>query len=674
MNVNLKMRVNIDYDYTSLLTLNLKDEKSNLFRDATNRNGDFCENLKRMLNQASNFYKLSVEDLLKETKEIEISTSIFLDYLRTGMTSKTGIICTKGFRDILTFMGYKESPFEFRLDYPEPYVTRELTKEVSERIDSDGKIVLELNEDEVKKVVNELISENVEAIAVCLLWSVRNNAHETKIGDIIRKNSNLEYSLSHQVYPYLDENWRTLFTSIDASLKGKIKELLSSLDNYIQISGYKGTIKYLDYHGEFNEIENALNNTASMITASPLAIRAAKEYMDSSEDNGVLLVDYKGIDSDMGSIISEHKFDIKNTTIVDVSNINASGEAVATVDEYGLFKLKQKSHDENKAELSGPSVNEANIVLGYLKNENVVNNQKIYRIKEPGQAIEEEVCKKTGETIENAAMSMYLVSCFSIINKIKSIAIAQGLETSKLTIFGGYEAFGLYAGRILDELSASEVVLPALGGIFADNDGKSSGLSRKISKEFMVNSKKYSLEDLKKELEKIYVEANNYLDEKNVDVKYRKYEYMVTVKYPNQTFELAIPFEKMEDQKDFEELVQDFHKKHLQLYYVNSPEEAVEFTTWSLLASGGKGNEADSEVASKQTGYRDVESDERRSIFFEDKYVDVNVYSADRFKSGDSVKGLCMVESELFPILVYPQQRLTMTAGGYLQLKKITNE
>ena len=99
-----------------------------------------------------------------------------------GKTARTALLCTAGFPDVLVRReGGSMHPYDFSRPYPEPYVPRRLTFEVPERIDSEGEVVDPLDEEAARRASSRALRERgVEAVAVCLLWSIANPAHERR--------------------------------------------------------------------------------------------------------------------------------------------------------------------------------------------------------------------------------------------------------------------------------------------------------------------------------------------------------------------------------------------------------------------------------------------------------------------------------------------------------------
>ena len=141
---------------------------------------------------------LGLRDLLEQTEVVIYATTRSTNAIITGSTARTALITTRGFPDTLVFReGGKLRPFDFRQPYPEPYIPRRLTFEVPERMSSEGEAVMPLAEADVVGVLRELERIGVEAVAVSLLWSIANPAHEELIGSLIeRELPGIPYTLS----------------------------------------------------------------------------------------------------------------------------------------------------------------------------------------------------------------------------------------------------------------------------------------------------------------------------------------------------------------------------------------------------------------------------------------------------------------------------------------------
>src|SRR5262249_14923273 len=149
----------------------------------------------------------------------------------TGSTARTAFLTTEGHPDTLVLReGGKLNPFDFRHSYPGPYVPRRLTFEVRERIDSEGRIAVALDEHALAATLARVRELGVEAVAVCLLWSIVNPVHEERVGEMVADQlPGVPFTLSHRLNPIIREYRRASSTAIDASLKPLMQSHLDGM-------------------------------------------------------------------------------------------------------------------------------------------------------------------------------------------------------------------------------------------------------------------------------------------------------------------------------------------------------------------------------------------------------------------------------------------------------------
>src|SRR5581483_3010116 len=157
----------------------------------------------RGLEQIAGHYRVSLRSLLAETDSIVLGTTVVTNTMLEYRGVTTGLITTKGFRDVLELRrGYKESLFDIRLPPPHPIVPRERRLGVTERIDYAGRIVIPLDERQVYQSAEQLRRLGAESVAVCLLFSFVNPVHERRVRDIVREVApDMFVTLSSDVLP-----------------------------------------------------------------------------------------------------------------------------------------------------------------------------------------------------------------------------------------------------------------------------------------------------------------------------------------------------------------------------------------------------------------------------------------------------------------------------------------
>ncbi|WP_230492677.1 hydantoinase/oxoprolinase N-terminal domain-containing protein [Martelella alba] len=159
------------------------------------------------LGVAAQALRTDLGNLLAGSRLLTYGTTRSTNAIVTGNTAKTALLLTEGFPDILVLReGGRANAHDFSRDYPQPYIPRNRTFEVPERILADGTIAHPLDEDAVRDVLRKLGEAEYEAIAVCLLWSVSNPVHERRIGELVEEIlPGMSYTLSSTLLPIIRE-------------------------------------------------------------------------------------------------------------------------------------------------------------------------------------------------------------------------------------------------------------------------------------------------------------------------------------------------------------------------------------------------------------------------------------------------------------------------------------
>jgi N-methylhydantoinase A len=164
---------------------------------------------------------LSAKDLLAHTDLFIYGTTRATNAIVTRNIAKTALITTAGFEDVLVFKeGGKQDGYDFTKQYPDPYIPRRYTFGVQERVNSEGEVVHELDEEQLRQTAAQIRNGGFEAVAIALLWSIVNPAHELRVAEVLGDVApGVPVTMSHQIAPIIREYRRTSASAIDASLK-----------------------------------------------------------------------------------------------------------------------------------------------------------------------------------------------------------------------------------------------------------------------------------------------------------------------------------------------------------------------------------------------------------------------------------------------------------------------
>src|ERR1043166_1411596 len=238
---------------------------------------DFAQGAVNAVDDAARNLAMSgADEVLGRTKLFFHACTIGENTLITQAGAKTGLITTKGFADTLLMMRGRitdgltdeEATHLSAMDKPAPFVPRRFIEEVVERIDYKGEVIMALDAADAEAALNKLVAKGIQSVAICLLWSVSNDAHEKLIADVLnRKYPALFFTLSHEVAPFVGEYERTATTVFNAYIGPKISAYLTNLGGQLKSKGLKRDPLIMQAYGGVLGMEatckNAVGTTES---------------------------------------------------------------------------------------------------------------------------------------------------------------------------------------------------------------------------------------------------------------------------------------------------------------------------------------------------------------------------------------------------------------------------
>ena len=281
-------------------------------------------------------------------------TTHAINAIITGRTAKTALLVTRGHPDIMVFReGGRTEPFNHAVAFPKPFIPRSLTFEVDERILSDGSVHTVLDEVAARGLIGELRDAQVEAVAVCLLWSTINPAHEIRLAALLAEYlPSVPVSLSHVVNPTLREFRRASATAIDASLKPIMSRYMGGLNDRLRQAGYAGEVMVLTSSGGMMAGEDVAHHPIRVINSGPSMAPIAGRHYAKLDQRGqsAIVADTGGTTYDISLVRDDHVPMTRELWIgerfrghlvgypsVDVKSVGAGGGSIARVDAGGLL-------------------------------------------------------------------------------------------------------------------------------------------------------------------------------------------------------------------------------------------------------------------------------------------------------------------------------------------------
>jgi len=655
---------------------------------------NYIEGVLNTLKLVSEYYKIPVKKVLEKCSSANggifshgstLSTNAIIE----GKTAKTGLICTRGFRDILTIReGGKEDPYNWDVDYPPPYVPRYLTLPVTERVNSEGGVEIPLNEEEVRQAIRQFKKWNVQAIAVCLLWCITNPAHELRIGEIVKEEwPEIPYTLSHQLNPVIREYRRTSSAVINASLGPLISKYVFDLDGSLKKEGYLGELSLLTSTGGVMSVKELREKPIYSVDCGPaMAPVAGKAFAarELGKDN-VITIDMGGTSFDVScvtqgeiSISREAKIDshILGINKVDSRSIGAGGGSIAWVDSGGLLRVGPRS----AGAVPGPAcygrsgkdatVTDANVVLGYIDPHYFLGGAMKLNRRLAEEAIQKNVGNPLNLELTEAAFSIWNTVNINMVTAIRDITIWQGIDPREYLLVSGGGAAGLHFIPIMRELEMKQALVPKVAGAISAVGGLFADLSTEYSASHYTQSNRFDYEGVNKELENLEKQGVAFLERAGVALKNRRVEFYVEAHYPYQIWELSVPLrgKRIDNEKELAQLVDDFHEVHERVYAIKEPGQYVECVYWRVKATGlmPKPKIEETPLASGDLSAALVG---KRKAYFKDLggVVETPIYRGDKLKAGNVIIAPAIIEEPTTTIVILPKSQATVTKwGSYL--------
>jgi N-methylhydantoinase A len=550
---------------------------------------------------------LDLRGLLEQTDIFTYGTTFSTNAIITRDTAKTAFLTTLGHPDTLVLReGGKHNPFDFRGQYPEPYVPRRLTFEVPERINSEGEILLALDEKRVMEIAAELKVRNVEAVAVCFLWSILNPINERRTGDILADElPGIPVTLSHELNPILREYRRASSAVIDASMKPLMQKHLMEMEHDLRNGGFAGALLVGTSFGGVLTAHDVASRPIYTVNSAPAMAPVAGRAHAPGEDS-LIVCDMGGTSFDVSLVRGGYLKFTRETWIgpqftghmtglsaVDIKNIGAGGGSIAWIDSGGLMRVGPQSAKALPGPAcygrggSLPTVTDASLVLGHIDPNYFLGGRIRLNSGAAFRAIETNIAVPLGLTVQAAAHAILTIANENMVNAIRSITINEGLDPRASLLIAGGGAGGMTIGRIAEALECERVLVPRTAGALSASGGLYSHIVSEFSVSQRTDTGSFDYVGINQALARLDAQMEAFFDRLNTPTEQRQREFFVEARYPYQVWELEVPLsvKKFSDDADVQSLNDGFHRAHERVFAVKEPGQQVECIYWKARAT-----------------------------------------------------------------------------------------
>ncbi len=628
---------------------------------------------------------VSARALLERTDLIVHGTTTADNTMIEMNGALTGLITTAGHRDEIEIRrGYKESIWDPAFPPPIPIAPRRRRIGVPERLDFRGAVVTPLDEAAVRKAVQRLRLQGVESIAVCLLFSFINPAHEKRVKEIIAEEfPGVRVSLSHEVMPTAPEFERTSTTLVDAYVGPRVETYLKRLQGALHGAGYGHDLLIMQSNGGIMTADFLARRAVASLGSGPAGgVMGACAVAKRAGVSDFIAIDMGGTSYEACLIKSgtprirsfwnwQHRY-LVGLPMVEMHSIGAGGGSIASV-QAGALRVGPESAKADPGPICYgrggelPTVTDANLVLGYINPEALCGGE--FKLREQGvrEAILAQIGKPLGLDVVEAAHGIFRIVNANMANAIRRVSSEAGFDPRdfRMVVYGGNGP--VHAGMQADELGIRELLVPktspafsALGLLLADYVVDSQ-------RSYITPAGRAQAERVNALLSEMEDHAERELRAAGLSRRDLVFNRFVNLCYPGQTFDMAVPaICRADGRMGAEELartVAAFHDLHEELhaYAVRDEEPVVRAVRVQTIGQTAKPSlseypRVDTKVASALRS--------RRQAYFGGRFEDTPVYDGEKIGHGHRIEGPAIVEERFTTIVIYPGQTAELDRFG----------
>ena len=626
------------------------------------------------------------------------ATTVVTNALLEGKGARTALVTTRGCRDVLELRrSARANLYDLFQDAPAVLVPRHLRLEVSERVDAQGQVVLPLDVQDVEKAIEFIRRHDVDAIAVCLLFSFLNDTHERVVGERLRAAfPDRPVFLSSEVLPEIREFERTSTTAVCAYVGPILKSYLARLESAVTDMGLPAPWVMGSSGGVFS-VSEGLRMPAMAVESGPAAGVIAAALIGRQRGLANLIsFDMGGTTAkasliERGEITTTSEYEVGGgggnvrrwlhgtghpirVPVIDLAEVSAGGGSIAWIDPGGVLRVGPESAGAEPGPVCygqggvRPTVTDADLVLGYLNPVALLGGALPVDLGRARGAIERDIARPLGLGVIEAAAGIAEVVNAGMAGALRIVSVERGHDPREFTLvaFGG--AGPVHAARLAEELEIPRVLVPPIPGGFSALGLVATDVRRDYVRTFYASLATAAPVDVAAAFAAMEDEAREMLRRAGVPESRWELSRAADCRYPRQAYELTVPVAAgAVDAATLPQLARDFHERHRATYGHASPGEPVQCVNLRVSAVGRLAPlDISRSIATNGAPAAPVA---REAYFKETGVVRCEVLAREGLKPGVARTGPLIVESPDTTVVVPPGWGLSVEAGGLIVLE-----
>ena len=576
--------------------------------------------------------------------------------------SRTGLITTQGFRDVLE-LGRRTRPdaYGMRGEFT-PIIPRDLRLEVEERMDAEGRVVTPLREEDVEAAANRLLDQGCESVVIHFLHAYANPDHELRAGELVRKIwPNDHVTMGHSLLSESREFERGVTAAVNASVQPLLEVYIRQLVKELASNGYGGEVLVMNGNGGMVSSRLVSKEAAKTVMSGPASGVKAAAYTGSRAGfPNLLTYDMGGTSSDVALILDaepaiSNEIEIEyampiHVPMVDVRTVGAGGGSIARINAGGLLEVGPESAGAAPGPICygrggiQPTISDANLLLGRLNPGKFKSLETSVTIEQVSEIFEQELGQTLGMDAVSAAEAVVRIANTKMAGAIRMVSLSLGADPRDFVLFAFGGAGPLHATALARELAVPRVLIPARPGIT-----NALGCVVADLRHDFVNTINKPLDAVDiKEVHAVFArqieEGERLINGEKIEIREVSRLFSVDMQFVGQTHVLRVDLDTAAP--TVEDLLSAFEEAYFRRFRVELQEIRASLVNVNTSVIG-KRSDLDLSTLIDPEGRKSALKEaqtERRDVYFDGKWKDTPIYWRDYLPADLHLEGPAIIE------------------------------
>jgi N-methylhydantoinase A len=628
-----------------------------------------------------------------EVKVIVHGTTTATNALLERKGARTGLITTRGFRDVLE-LGRRTRPTPYGLKGSfEPLIPRDLRLEVDERMDAEGLVVTALDESQVREAVARLRARGVEALVIHFIHSYLNDAHERRAREIAASLwPNGYVTAGAELLPEYREFERGTTAAINGFVQPVIDRYLRTLAADLAREGYRRELLVMQGNGGTMSVDVAARHAVSTLMSGPAAgVKAAAYTALAAGHRNIISCDMGGTSFDVGLIRDgrpaltadkEMGYGLPvRVPMIDIHTIGAGGGSIARVSSAGILQVGPESAGADPGPIcygrggDEPTITDANLLLGRLNPAGLLGVEGAARLERIRDIVDKKIGAHLGLGPDEVAAAIVRVANDKMAGAIRLVSLERGHDPRDFALFAFGGAGPLHAVALARELAIPKVLVPARPGITSALGCLVADVRHDFVKTVNQPVLRLDVDEARRILAAQVDEGRRLLASEGVEIETVSVQHEADMQFVGQTHVLTVGIPRTDFAR--EDLLAAFEKAYWARFEVELREMRAQLVSLRTAVIGRRrpvpleGLRATSSAPGAGrpgSAGGPMAPAARRRVWFDAGWLDTPIYRREQLGAGAEIEGPAIVEQMDTTTVIEPRDRARVDALGNLEI------